>query len=313
MGTISRQLPRSVESVWRALEVAKNKKDSTPASNNAFRPATALKVDAAYIAFGEKRQARIAAKYAYTTNTPIKTAAVNKLRSYCSLFIQHLNDGIVQGITTKQDRVLYNLDENDAAVPNMVSEANVMTWANNIINGEAARVALGGTALLQPSAAEIEALRNDAQLKLNTQSTRYEAYNAAQEELKALMADMDVLIREMWAEVESVFAGDPDAGSRRSKAEQWGVVYVTVGPKKNKVQVTVRDNVTNLPIQDANVDFALAGLEMTTDATGVAVAYDDFVGNDTLTVEHINYVTQTIPVTLPEDEGFDIVVSLVPL
>jgi len=311
MGTTSRQLPRSVESIWKAISMAKNKKDSMLPGNLVFRPATALKVDEAFIVFGAARQARLAAKFAYTTNTPVKNAAVNKLRSYCSLFIQHLNDGIVQEITTPQDRVLYNIDENDGAVPNMVKEQSVMTWALNIKNGEAARVALGGTPLTQPSAAEIEVLRLDALAKLNTQSQRYEAYNAAQEELKALVADADVLVREMWAEIESAFAGDPDAGSRRSKAEQWGVVYVTIGPKKNKVQVTVLDSVTNEPIENANIDFALAGLELTTASNGVAEGFEDYVGEDTLTVSHLDYVMQVIPVTLLEDEGFSITVLLV--
>ena len=137
------------------------------------------------------------------------------------------------------------------------------------------------------------------------------AYNTAQEELKTMMGFADVLVREMWAEIESAFAGDPDAGSRRSKAEQWGVVYVTIGPKKNKVQVTVLDSVTNEPIQDANIDFTLAGLEITTESNGVAVGYEDYVGEDTMTVTHLDYVTQVIPVTLLEDEGFSITVLLV--
>lgn len=311
MSTTSRQLPRSVESIWKAISMAKNKNDNTLPADTVFRAATVLKLDNAFTEFGQARQARIAAKFAYTTNTPVKNAAVNKLRTYCSLFIQHLNDGIPQGFITPQNRIQYNIDENDGAVPNMVKEQDVIMWANNIINGEAARVALGGTPLSQPSAAEISALRGDAQLKLNTQSTLYEAYNSAQEELKTLMGFADVLVREMWAEIESAFAGDPDAGSRRTKAEQWGVVYVTIGPKKNKVQVTVLDSVTNEPIQDAIVEFALAGLELTTASNGVAVGFEDYVGEDTLTVSHLDYVTQLIPVTLLEDEGLSITVLLV--
>ena len=311
MSTTSRQLPRSVESIWKAIEMAKNKMDNTPAANNVFRGVTVVKLNDAFTDFGFKRQARMDAKVAYNGNTPVKNAAIAKLRMFNSHFIQALNNAIDRGEITPNSRGHYNIDENDGAVPNMVKEQDVMTWASNIINGEAARVALGGTPLSQPSAAEISALRGDAQMKLNTQSTRYEAYNRAQEELKTLMGAADVLVREMWAEIESAFAGDPDAGSRRTKAEQWGVVYVTIGPKKNKVQVTVLDSVTNEPIQDANVEFALAGFEMTTGANGVVVGFEDYVGEDTLTVSHLDYVTQVIPVTLLEDEGFSITVLLV--
>jgi len=311
MSTTSRQLPRSVESIWKAISMAKNKKDSTPPANNVFRAATALKLDDAFIDFGQARQARVDAKVAYTGNTPIKNAAISRLRMFNSQFIQHLNDAIDRGDITPNSRGHYHIDENDGAVPSMVKEQDVMTWAKNIIDGEAARLALGGTALMQPSAADISALRGDAQLKLNTQSTLYEAYNAAQEELKMLMGYADVLVREMWAEIESAFAGDLDAGSRRTKAEQWGVVYVTIGAKKNKIQVTVLDSVTNEPIENAIVDFNLAGLEMTTASNGVAVGFEDFVGEDTLTISHLDYVTQVIPVTLLEDEGFNITVLLV--
>lgn len=291
--------------------MAKNKMDNTPASGNVFRGVTVVKLNDAFTDFGLKRQARMDAKVAYNGNTPVKNAAISKLRMFNSHFIQALNNAIDRGEILPNSRGHYNIDENDGAVPNMVKEQDVMTWAQNIVNGEAARVALGGVPLTQPSAAEIQALRNDAQLKLNTQSTRYEAYNLAQEELKALMAQADVLVREMWAEIESAFAGDLDAGSRRTKAEQWGVVYVTIGAKKNKVQVTVLDSLTNEPIENAIVDFNLAGLEMTTASNGVAEGFEDYVGEDTLTVSHLDYVTQVIPVTLLEDEGFSITVLLV--
>jgi len=39
--------------------------------------------------------------------------------------------------------------------------------------------------------------------------------------------------------------------------------------------------------------------------------YEDFVGEDTLTVSHLDYLTQVIPVVLLEDKGFSITLLLV--
>jgi hypothetical protein len=276
-----------------------------------FRPATTLELEDAFTNFGAARHARLVAKESYVANTPVKNAATYKLRLYISQFIQHLNDAIIRGDIEKSKRVLYNLDENDGAVPPMGKEQDIVDWAGNIIQGEADRILGGGTALVQPSAADISTLLTDAQAKLAVQSNFYTIYNAAQENLQTLVADADKFIRKAWAEIESAFADDLDAGSRRTKAEQWGVVYITVGAKKANIIVEVLDSETNEPLADATAEFAAAGFEIVTGADGKAKGFDDYVGADNLTVTHLDYTTQVIPVELVEGEDFKIQVKLV--
>lgn len=311
MSTISRQLPRSVESVWQAIRVAKQKKDSIPPADNLLREATSNTLDSVFDSMGTMRHNRLLAKEAYTANTPLKNEAIAKLKMFISHFIQHLNDAIARGEIDRSKRVLYNLDENDATVPVMSRAQDVVDWGDNVVQGEADRVAAGGTALSQPSAAQIATLLADAKDKLVVQSKYYTEYNSAQEELQTLLAEVAKFVRQMWAEIESAFAADPDAGSRRAQAEPWGVVYVSVGDKKITVTVRVEDSVTHEPVEGAICEFDKAGFELITNALGQATTTEDYVGPDTLSVEHVDYITQTKAVVFSSDQNLDILIHLV--
>lgn len=310
MSIITRRLPQSPQSRHQALRRAKQRKDAVGPADTTLRAATGTELDTFNPIYVAAHHTRQIAKQAYHAHTPVKNAAIDKLRMFNSHFIQHLNQAIERGELTIADRIFYTLDETDDKVPSMGTEQDVIDWAQNIITGEADRITAGGTALTQPSAAQIQTLLTDANGKLTTQANNYTAYNNAQEAFDLLHPTADTLIRSIWNEVESSVDKDPDAGSRREKAALWGVVYVTVGEKKVNIEIEVLDTDTNAPIENATIEFENASIELTTNANGKATASDDYNGEDTLTVQHLNYVTQTMAVTLVNNQNFKLTVKL---
>lgn len=310
MSSITRQLPRSLDSRYEVLGAARTKRDSLPPANSVLRAQTSTDLDDFFIHLQTARAQRLAAKQVYVANTQSKNVLVKKLRMFTSHFIQNLNHAIEREEITADARVFYNLDENDATVPAMLKEQEVITWAQNVVTGEANRIAAGGTALTQPSAAQIGTMLTATSAALAQQSLLYEAYNAIQEQLASHYTELDNFIKKLWAEIESAFADDPDAGSRRVKAEQWGIVYRTQG-NPVAVNIEVLDATTNEPLQDAEIAFQQAGFEVSTAENGNAQIHTTYVGTDTVTIEHLDYTTQTQAITLKEGENINLVIKLV--
>lgn len=310
MSNIVRQLPRSLDSRYEVLQDAIAKRNSVPPAQNVLRTETSARLDVIFGNISAARTARLHTKQAYVANTPSKNALIKKLRMFVSHFIQNLNHAIERQEITAAARVFYNLDENDTAVPGLTKETDVTTWARSIVDGEASRVAAGGTALVQPSAAQIELLLTETQTSLALQSNLYEAYNAAQEHLANHYEEIDNFIKKLWAEIESAFAEDPDAGSRREKCEQWGITYRSQGNPVT-VNIEVLDSVTNEPLEGAIATFAQASFEVSTAANGNAQIQTTYIGTDTLTVQHLDYTTKTQAVTFTEGNNLNLTIKLV--
>ena len=89
---------------------------------------------------------------------------------YISVFVQNVNFYIRLKKLIPADRLYYKMDASDDKVPDVRSEADTETWINNIINGEEARIAAGGTGLAFPPLAELKAAHNNWKAKRQQQS-----------------------------------------------------------------------------------------------------------------------------------------------
>lgn len=295
---ITRRLPNSTESRYAALFNADNA-NTLAGANTLLRTATITEMGNALTNFGAARLARQTAKIALNANTPLKNTAIRALRVKVSKFIQHLNDMIDDGSSGFQpsDRGYYYIEESDAAVPDLSAEGDVLAWGLKVKDGETARIAAGGTALTQPALADVTAAYNAAKAAYNTQLTLAQTYNAKQEDVTALNLSTDGTIKKIWAEVESASADDPDAGSRRAKAEAWGVVYVTVQEKEVTVKAQAFDIDTQQPIGGVEITSPAADLELYTDDDGQVTAKSNYIGPDVMTAEHPEYDTLVKNVT----------------
>jgi hypothetical protein len=183
-------------------------------------------LNALYPQFKTALGARAADMSQQTASTTVTSTALDVARQFISHFIQTLNMAIERHTFSPSDRAFYQLEVSNGVVPHLASESDVLLWGERLIEGEAARVAAGGTAIPFPSIAEVTTVFNDFKTKRDTQSHLSEVVDADEEAIAALRPEVDALVVELWDEIEFAFRRNAPS-SLRNKAREWGVVYAS--------------------------------------------------------------------------------------
>lgn len=231
MSSINRDFPQTIIDRYEAIALAKNKRDSVPAASNPFTGATDTRLTNMFTDYDGKRTAIISARQVYSNGTPVKDTAGNSLRLFISHFIQVFNFGVARGKYPAADRTSYDLPVEDSPLPDLSKDSDLLLWANNIVNGDALRVAAGGAPMSNPSAAEVQVAKTAFHTLFDLQSNRKDALDNAQEALEDLLPEADNVIRKVWDELETFYNEETDEG-RRENCREWGVIYITVGDLK---------------------------------------------------------------------------------
>ncbi len=127
------------------------------------------------------------------------------------------------------NRSAYGLDVSNQQIPLLNTDDELLEWGPKFLNGEANRVAAGGSPVLFPALADVTTRFNAwSAAKTLLNQTEFNA-NAAQEVISGWRPQLNSFIKRMWDEIEAFNSQDPDASSRRAKAAAWGVKYVTPG------------------------------------------------------------------------------------
>lgn len=221
-----RQLPQSDTARLQALDAASAKAATVDPANLAFTAESKTTLDTLRPQFQTEVAERGQALAAQTDASKAVREQAARLRMFVSHFFQNLNFGIERGVFAASDRAHYQLDVSQTTLPNMVREADLLTWAGRAVSGEASRTAAGGMAMPFPSAAEVQAELTQYTTLASDQSTKKDTYDDEQADVEALRDDVDGLIVDIWDEVEFTFRRDKPPSLRR-KAKQYGVVYVT--------------------------------------------------------------------------------------
>lgn len=265
MGIITRQLPNSNPTRRAALKSAKQKKAGSPIATDVLRATTITYLDAQQPDYETKCVAVDNATTVSAIANAEKDVAQEDTRLYASHFIIVFNLMIRRGLIAKEERARYNLPIEGDALPYMDSEEAVQQVAENIAAGEAARVAAGGTAMSNPSAADVAGKLTTYLTKLTAASEKKDLLDTAQEDLDALNPGADNLILRIWDEVESYFNYET-AESKRANAREWGVVYISVGSPTH-VELTVLLP-GGAPAVNREVKIPVAHFTANTDAEG---------------------------------------------
>lgn len=227
--TITRRLPNSDLTRVTAINAAHNKNGLTPPGTGPLSANTITRLNTMFSDYNTALTNRGVAKSGQTTNTPAKDAQMEHTRTFVNHFIQVFNLGVRRGKYPAGHRSFYQLEVGSDAVPDLESEANVLTWANRIVTGDPLRVAAGGAAMTNPDVVEVQTSLTATMTLFNSQSTLADALDAAEESVETLNALADSLIKRIWDEVEAFF-GEEAPASMRENARRWGVVYITTGP-----------------------------------------------------------------------------------
>lgn len=308
--SITRKLPGTDETRNIALASAKTKKDNTPPAGIAITPATITRLDAMQPLFSSLMQARANALQTQSDSTTVKDAAQQRARMFVSHFIQAFNNGVDRGIFPASHRALYQLDVNSGSVPDISTEALLTLWGLRLINGDAVRIGAGGAPMAMPTIAEVQTEYNAFTATNTAQSTAKNNYDGAQEDVEDQREEADKIILKVWDEVETFF-NEETITSKRRKAREWGVVYVST------VKSTIRGKARH-----AQTAAALAGVSARLVETNESVAtYADgnfelvtgFVGDGNLEFAKPSFITELKPLTIPEGGDLTQDVNLQPV
>jgi len=103
----------------------------------------------------------------------------------------------------------------DGTIPKPTSQEQWLTLAAQVVKGDADAVAAGYPAMINPSAAELQAVLDAARSESDDVAMADRAYDKAQEAIAALRAQADELISEMMAETRYLLRKKDAAGQRR--------------------------------------------------------------------------------------------------
>ena len=300
MSSESRIIPKSNIGRLTALNNAKNKSDLMGAGNF-LTPSTLSRLTAIQASYLLKYDAIYPATHALSVLTEKKSQTREECATYTSHFIQVFNLAIRRGVWDKADRAYYKLDVSSNAVPPLSSDDDVKNWAYNVVKGEADRIAGGGSAMINPSAAEVDAVYTDFKLDFNHHSTASDLLDTAQEELDALNTEADKVIKKVWDEVET-FYNEEEPESMRANALEWGVVYNRVGGEKI-ITGTVTDLATGLPLEGVSVKFENGIKTVTTAANGQYSLNTTLMDDQIITAKLATYADYAASLKLTEGEN----------
>jgi hypothetical protein len=222
-------------------------------------------------------------------HTALVRAAFLEAQIHISHFIQVFDLGVARKKFPKAARAYYQLPASSKKLPRLHREDDITHWGDNLVAGDANRIANGGAAMSNPSIAEVQTVVDDFRTKNLDQSNKKDAYGRAQKEVKKLVPEARKVIRKVWDEVET-FYNEHAAPNKRRKAREWGIVY------SSDVLLTF-----NFVITDVNghaVDAAIIELDETGNTvetkSGTAQMKSQVSDFATFIVKHDGFATQKV-------------------
>lgn len=158
---------------------------------------------------------------------------VKNARLYISHFIQVLNLSIIRNEIKKEVKVLYNLAPDNFSVPELTSNDSLLQWGENIINGEKARTAQGGTPIYNPTIARVNVAYSLFKDAYFVQKTYQSTTSRSLELLSEQRNDVDDILTILWNQIEETFSGLPQE-KRLESCKEYGVVYYLRKEEKEK-------------------------------------------------------------------------------
>ena len=152
-----------------------------------------------------------------------KNEAISKLQLFCS----HGLKSVINRVERNEEPVtiLANYTIGSTGnLPLLPLTSKLITIADQIIEGDAKTVAMGYPAMINPSIDEIDALNEIAKKELADVSTADRTIDVAAEEIALVRGDVDILIRDIVADLNYTMRHSDDA-SRRRIMRSYGVDF----------------------------------------------------------------------------------------
>jgi hypothetical protein len=105
------------------------------------------------------------------------------------------------------------------------TDEELLEWGHKLIDGEKERRNAGLTPITNPTIAVVNVFFQKFLDVYTTQNTLKKRCQRAQSDLNEKRASIDIVIQQVWNEVEETFKDLPEE-LRREKASEYGLVYV---------------------------------------------------------------------------------------
>ena len=159
---------------------------------------------------------------------------VKNARMYISHFIQVLNLTVIRGEIKKENKVFYKLDIDEHTVPDLTSEAALLEWGKNIIEGERERQSHGGVPLQNPNIAKVQVHYDIFRQNRESQKTHQNSTARYLKNVADMRDKMDDIIKPTWDEIEAKYQRLPPY-RRWQQCARCGVIYYY---RKNEPEFT---------------------------------------------------------------------------
>lgn len=276
----SRKKPDSYASLTRLIRSIRLRAQGIPVADLPFSNARWTAFDAAATQWMTEWDQRNLAESNKQDATDLAQPAGEVLRMYCSHFIQGLNNAITRGEIPASVRPMYNLPGDGDALPDMKSGTKLLAVAGDIVSGEAARVAAGGTALADCSAAKVAAKLAIYSPLEQDQAQKFQAASKEEKDLFNLFEDVVLKTMRLFDQLE--FDNDTMTPAElRNLCRGWGMTYVFDEGEVFSAEVTVEPG-SNYVVNDRELgDLTEIEATLLTEGGGLTMCRNVALGCET--------------------------------
>lgn len=297
---ISTIIPHSELAVAEALKKMNNRVLITPPANMPLSGGVLSRLSTFITDYDTKFPIRNLAAKNQVNKTHDKNVYLISLQRYTADFIDELNKLIrrnVQPITNgfhPSARKYYNLPIDNGNLPDLTTEAKLLYWAEQIINGEPLRIADGGTPITSPTWQQIKTLFDGLNTRIAELGELKEIAKEAQKDVTKTIKEGVKIYLSGRDDLEYYYREKEDS-EKRSILENWGILYKTIGTDPNVVGTVIGFvSSEGIPLEDANVNFKEHNISFNTKEDGNITSHEIPIGITDIELSKEGYDTKTI-------------------
>jgi hypothetical protein len=231
-----RRLPNTDSARLKSLKSAEEKGKDIPPFRLAFSPNSYRKIQSVLPLFESAIQEHKTSLNIQAEKNKEYQKRLRKARLYISHFIQVVNMAISRGDLVPETRNYFGLEDGEKKLPTLNSEEEVISWGEQLIEGEHKRLMKGLNPITNPTIALVKVHFDKFLEYHNYQNSLKKRSQKAQEQLNEKRGVVDGIIQQIWNEVEDTFNDLPEE-MRREKATEYGLVYVFRKSELNNVSI----------------------------------------------------------------------------
>jgi hypothetical protein len=227
-----RRLPNTDAARIRAMKIALEKGKEVPPHKMAYSAKTVVRLQKFLPFFEHSIQLQRQAVASQNKKGKDYNDIVRKARIYLTHFVRVMNMAIYRGDLPAETRAYYGLATNEATVPSLNTENELISWSRRIIEGEEFRIRKGGSPITNPTIAVVKVRFVQFIEAWDFHKTLAQKTHDYTERTGDMRKEADDIILQIWNEVEASHSDLPE-DIRKRESEEYGLVYIY---RKNELE-----------------------------------------------------------------------------